>query len=1020
MDLAAVEEVINLSLVGDERTATASQILDTLRASDDRWDIGLQLFFKGSNETAKFFGLSLVRDYLDSTVSLERRKTIRDAMLEWINTMIVIPETEQSTKLTNHLPVFLVNNVASVVTLCVKHDYPEVWPEAFDEIIKLGNSCIGGLDMTVRVLIDLDVEVRGAATATKRHELLHNTAIKDAMRAGDTTRQIVVLLCKSAVYLRSDTNVQQDRGREVCNALSRRCLRCMASFIGWIDVNLVISETLTTLYQSLNDSVLCAPALACLYELVKKGMDPSVKAHMINSIEVVPMLQRVPLGHDAHIDDDEEDDDHVYELGNIVDIIATELLGCWAKFEEATLGDAKGNAPKSEGSQEELKSLRNLALVVASNMHKLMPLLLQVFSHADYENAHTVLPAVSKLLSVLKNRQNNAQEVPSSSATDPSCKYFQVLDYFPTILGNIYRQMQYPEDFDYDPNDEDDAEVMDAKKAVRKVFVNCCRIHAEPCLELILAAFSMLASPISTSAVAPLEAAIQLAYAFAECGPQHASVKVDRGAFPTLINTLHATDIADHSHSYVLLAYFDTAVRYLRIATPQSLDRLAAVLTGPRGLRHPELQVRCRAAYCLLRVTEGLEPKSCILLSHVSAFADIIFNTGTFAIGANDDAVTNKSLLTESAELHLLEATSHIIKPCSTASLASKTGKVWDEATILTGSPEEQEEQQRQLEQQQLAVLHELSSVLVKQIHALLGHADIESHVAEIGDAVSHKISCMASLSKCLVTRLKPEHMSLFEPAAMAVSTACHSLGSLTNVRAKVVVFLHRMVAMLGVNVIDLLGHIYPFLLQYSDATDTDHIVQVLNQALVEFRDRCGGLLDAVFSRTCEKFEDLIRQFEMTQMQNRWVVEQSSNATLNGLGIPVADSAHPPVVTEAPHIDLERASLHRQYVVFLQHVATQGCEAVLLSQSNQHRLEGVLSHLLKAIRGEGLGGQLLTPPDSPSGAGSTGSHEIPRISVQAGLQMRKSAIASLVGLAKAWDPGALQDSHRAASVSPQL
>lgn len=367
-----------------------------------------------------------------------------------------------------------------------------------------------------------------------------------------------------------------------------------------------------------------------------------------------------------------------------------------------------------------------------------------------------------------------------------------------------------------------------------------------------------------------------------------------------------------------------------------------------------------------------------------------------------------------------MEATSHIIKPCSTTSLVSKTGKIWDEATILTGSPEEQEEQQRQLEQQQLAVLHELSTVLVKQIHALLGHADIESLTAEIGDAVAHKISCMASLSKCLVTRLKPEHMSLFEPAAMAVSAACHSLGSLANVRAKVVVFLHRMVAMLGVNVIDLLGHIYPFLLQYSDATDTDHIVQVLNQALVEFRDRCGGLLDAVFSRTCEKFEDLIRQFEMTQMQNRWVVEQSSNATLNGLGIAVADSNHPPVVTEAPHIDLERASLHRQYVVFLQHVATQGCEAVLLSQSNQHRLEGVLSLLLRAIRGEGLGGQLLTPPDSPIGAGSGGPREIPRISVQAGLQMRKSAIASLVGLAKAWDPGALQDSHRAASVSPQL
>jgi hypothetical protein len=121
--------------------------------------------------------------------------------------------------------------------------------------------------------------------------------------------------------------------------------------------------------------------------------------------------------------------------------------------------------------------------------------------------------------------------------------------------------------------------------------------------------------------VAPLEAAIQLAYAFAECGPQYITAHVEHGAFPILINALHSTDIAKHQHSYVLLAYFDATVRYLRIASLQSMDRIASVLTGQRGLRHPDLQVRCRAAYCLLRVTEGLEPKAFILLSHVNTFA---------------------------------------------------------------------------------------------------------------------------------------------------------------------------------------------------------------------------------------------------------------------------------------------------------------------------------------------------------------------------------------------------------------
>jgi len=133
---------------------------------------------------------------------------------------------------------------------------------------------------------------------------------------------------------------------------------------------------------------------------------------------------------------------------------------------------------------------------------------------------------------------------------------------------------------------------------------------------LLCHALALCAAP-----VAPLEAAIQLAYAFAECGPQYITAHVEQGAFPVLINALHSTDIAKHNHSYVSLAYFDVTVRYLRIATLHSLDRIASVLTGQRGLRHPDLQVRCRAAYCLLRVTEGLEPKAFLLLSHVNTFA---------------------------------------------------------------------------------------------------------------------------------------------------------------------------------------------------------------------------------------------------------------------------------------------------------------------------------------------------------------------------------------------------------------
>ena len=472
----------------------------------------------------------------------------------------------------------------------------------------------------------------------------------------------------------------------------------------------------------------------------------------------------------------------------------------------------------------------------------------------------------------------------------------------------------------------------------------------------------------------------------------------------------------------MLLAYFDTTVRYLRLASLQSLDRIASMLTGCHGLRHADLQVRCRAAYSLLRITEGLEPKAFLLLSHVNKFADIILHTGSFlGFGNNVKPQLQQSLLTESAELHLLEATSLITRPKPLAALTSVVPhREWDKASYVSGTQEEQEEQQRQLQQRQLAVLHELSSVLVKQVQTFLSHKDMNRFASEIAEATAHKISCLASLAKGLTSRSLAEHSSMFEHAAMVVVAACNSLGGHAVVRAKTVIFLHRMVAMLGSDVLKLLGHMYPALLQHSDSTDTDHVVQVLNQVMVEFQSQSRPLIDAVFGITCDKFEDLLQRFETAQMENRWFAEQASRSALAGLGI-AADGNREPIA-EAPHIDLERATLQRQYVVFLQHVVTQNSEVVLLSPANQHRLEGVLAHLLGAIRGQGIKVNLPTSPSngslSPNARNKTS--EMPRISIQASLPMRKCAIAALIGLCKAWEPAALQDTQRAPTLPLQL
>ena len=459
------------------RKEQATEVLNKLRGSDERWEIGLKMFFEASSQEARFFGLSLVRDYMQSNIqiSVEQRKSIRDAMLRWMSDNILSGGLSSETR----PKAYLINNAVSVLTLCIKFDYPEIWSSAFDDILGLGNSSIAGLDLTVRILMDLDIEVVtafesniGASSSTKEHHE-RSTMIKDAMRAGNVTRSVINLLSKSAVLLRSDGAIQQQHGLGVCNALSRRCLRCMSSFVVWMDVNVVLQDTLATLFQALRDPILVASSLACLFELVKKGMDPLMKAHMINTIDIVPVLLSVPLenidavSNEANYADDEVEENHIQELGSVVNIVVCELLSCWTKFGDLALAAQTQSQAVDQGA---MKDVCDVAPHAARNLHILMPRLLEIFSiQTNMEASSRVLPAVNRLVTHLKiekeRRQNGELQLVMNlfSQHCPQERFFQILEYYPSMLGTVYRQLQYQEDFDFDPDDDEAADVMEVR-----------------------------------------------------------------------------------------------------------------------------------------------------------------------------------------------------------------------------------------------------------------------------------------------------------------------------------------------------------------------------------------------------------------------------------------------------------------------------------------------------------------------------------------------------------------------------
>ena len=111
--------------------------------------------------------------------------------------------------------------------------------------------------------------------------------------------------------------------------LSEQCLLCLSELIGWIDIKIITSVILTSLYDLLrafsdqtkaisneNENILKRSILVCMYELCKKGMDPVEKVQMFQSIGLMDMIILCCNNRNNNI---RTDDDNTWEekLGKI-------------------------------------------------------------------------------------------------------------------------------------------------------------------------------------------------------------------------------------------------------------------------------------------------------------------------------------------------------------------------------------------------------------------------------------------------------------------------------------------------------------------------------------------------------------------------------------------------------------------------------------------------------------------------------------------------------------------------------
>jgi hypothetical protein len=439
------------------------------------------------------------------------RERIRQSIMSWMTNLLLKLYNSSAGYASSPIPYYLLNNVISVVTLCIKFDFPHSWPGAFGELLQAGYAHgLHGIDFVVRVLRELEMEVVMFSESRSKEEVIGNAQVKDAMRDSVIVKDILSFLCQSIQH------TQQSQRSDLCAS----CLLSMGELVSWVDINLVVQDALPVVYQQWMEPtgvgagasgvLQRSPAVAsvrqacasCFAELVKKGMEPAAKVRLVQAVGLVSLLardQRLPLllrgscstssstsfssssssSAGAGRDRCEEEIRELEQVGVLLDSLVLEALGCWCTYEDLLFKHCSSSSASSKGGggnstssvvvaecvnacKVAEKDLYESIPVAVSFLNLLLPLLLSVFMDPELRVSVTTLPTCSRLVNILKQQQQRAQFLDGLEACAPPLALVGVGDssgggvavfraelYLNSLLSAIYAKSQYPADFDY-------------------------------------------------------------------------------------------------------------------------------------------------------------------------------------------------------------------------------------------------------------------------------------------------------------------------------------------------------------------------------------------------------------------------------------------------------------------------------------------------------------------------------------------------------------------------------------------
>ena len=731
------------------------------------------------------------------------------------------------------------------------------WPTAFDDLQR-PEVLQGAPDVLLRTLVALmeDFGHNETAVVGKVKDMLRGCAIEN-----ETWTQVVPSSqSPSAKLLKSICSLLR-QSLEVCNGtvppqllqITVLALTALKGCMAWTDLSLVLEdpEVLNLVFTALakgstTDSPMAdagVVAVECLQELISRGMEDEKKVAILVHTHMLETIH-------AHVDLttlDASPIDVVLEVARFVDRTGLEVISIMLEH---------------NGSSDHA--------VVRS---QLLDLFFRCFAFDDIDVSGAVIPLAGSLI---PSQDKNQQPVLLS---DP------VLS---ELLSVTFRQMRYPEDFQFDYEDEDEAEEELYRNELRKLNQKFIRAAPDAFLQFICETLARLPVPLSGAPTGDIEAALRLVYHYCEGIRPTPGMKVvmRNEIFRGLIAALHTSDIAMHPHREVLALYYETAVRYYPLLKqqPELLQKVLESLSGNRGLSHEHARVRARCCYMLLRLVKSAGNSS------NDSGPNVMRPYVETAVSGIQALLQNKALQLRSEDtLNLFE---------TIGLLLGKTGV-------------DPSEQQRYLTQ--------VMTPHIRSIEQVLDRIDeVARDPDTYGEILSSSIAAIAALTKGFKRPEESVQLVLLETMHFAVKVL-EALPNVEAVRNKTMVLMQRLIQCLDEKVAPVMPRLLHLLILQCTQEDVLDVAQLYNQLSIKFKERSIPLIDAALLPFLQKCYSLARD-----------ASTSTDGT---------------AATTAPHQLTEQLSIQKLTYMVLNNIASNQASGVLYTATNLPHLEGILQSM---------------------------------------------------------------------------